>query len=456
MRAPNDGRGDDRWPQESGHSSADHETTQAFTRRDPAPGHDSQADRVEGEQTPPGAEEPTQDFTRDPAGASGPSGPAGRSGSSGPDDLTTQSFTRDALAGATPTAASDTPPEPEAAAQEREPGESSGDGERRGFTRRFVRGRVAGRGESLRGARGPAHGQDENVVAPAVEEPTQPGRAWRSEQAWNPGDTEPLPNGEDTHPRPDDTLADRRPTGFTDTFRDDDPPPYDPEPAGRGRGDGREPPPRRPRRRRRRRFRLRWLLTAVLVIALAIPPGTWGWVWYTARQDDRDPSDAIIVLGASQYNGVPSPVFEARLQHAQNLYQQGVAPVIITVGGKQPDDTYTEAAAGRDWLVEVGVPDGQVVAVEEGADTLQSIVAVAEVYDQETWETGIVVSDPWHSLRAQRMAADVGIDAGTSPARSGPAVIERSTQLWYITRETASLWYYWIFNDSSDIRVNAA
>ena len=194
----------------------------------------------------------------------------------------------------------------------------------------------------------------------------------------------------------------------------------------------------------------------ILVIVLAIPPATWGWVWYTARQDDRDRSDAIIVLGASQYNGVPSPVFEARLRQAQSLYQQGVAPMIVTVGGKQPGDNHTEAAAGRDWLTEVGVPSDQIIAVEEGSDTLQSIGAIAEVYDQETWETAIIVSDPWHSLRAKRMAADHGIEAGTSPARSGPAVIERSTQLWYITRETASLWYYWIFDDSSDIRVNAA
>ncbi|MBE3001642.1 YdcF family protein [Nocardiopsis sp. HNM0947] len=475
MRAPNDGRGDDRWPQESGRSSADRETTQAFTRREPAPGPDGQGGPVAGEQAPPGPEEATQQFTR------GAPGPADAPSAPGPDDLTTQSFTRDALAGAQPDASPAAPPEaaPEAGAQAWEPGEPTGDGERRGFTRRFVRGRPAGRGGSLRGTPGSAPGQDETVVAPAVDRPEQPGPAWRSEQgwqpdqgqapghqpqqAWNPGDTGPLPGGDRTHdgaqPRPDDTLADHRPTEFTDAFRDElppDPEPRDPEPAGRRGGDGREPPPRSPRRRRKRRFRMRWLLTMVLVIALAIPPATWGWVWYTARQDDRDASDAIIVLGASQYNGVPSPVFEARLQHAQNLYQQGVAPVIITVGGKQPDDTYTEAAAGRDWLVEVGIPDGQIVAVEEGADTLQSIVAVAEVYDQETWETGIIVSDPWHSLRAERMAADHGIDAGTSPARSGPAVIERSTQLWYITRETASLWYYWIFNDSSDIRVNAA
>lgn len=233
--------------------------------------------------------------------------------------------------------------------------------------------------------------------------------------------------------------------------------PYE-EPRVRERGGRRTPPPRThtPRRRRRRRFRARWIIALILVVAIAIPPGTWGWVWYTARQDDRTPSDAIVVLGASQYNGVPSPVFEARLRQAQVLYLDGVAPNIVTVGGKQPDDAFTEAAAGRNWLIEVGVPADHVVAVEEGSDTLQSFKAMEGVFESNGWETAILVSDPWHSLRSKVMAADHGIEAGTSPSRSGPAVIERQTQLWYITRETASLWYYWIFNDSSDIRVNAA
>ncbi|MGW8433818.1 YdcF family protein [Nocardiopsis sp. NPDC055879] len=239
------------------------------------------------------------------------------------------------------------------------------------------------------------------------------------------------------------------------------PEPYDDEPYDDGPYDDgpldEDPEPRpRPRRRKRRRFRLGRIITLILLVALAIPPATWGWVWYTARQDDREASDAIIVLGASQYNGVPSPVFEARLRQAQVLYLDGVAPVIVTVGGKQPDDNFTEAAAGRNWLVDVGVPADHVVAVEEGSDTLQSFQAVSEVYEANEWETAILVSDPWHSLRSKVMASDFGIEAGTSPSRSGPAVIERRTQLWYITRETASLWYYWIFNDSSELRVNAA
>ncbi|WP_084723155.1 YdcF family protein [Streptomonospora alba] len=234
-----------------------------------------------------------------------------------------------------------------------------------------------------------------------------------------------------------------------------EPDPAGPEPRApyrRGGGPGGSPP----RPPRRRRFRLRWFVALVLLLVLAAPPATWAWVWYTARADERPASDAILVLGASQYNGRPSPIFEARLAHAEELYREGVAPVLVTVGGNQPGDNYTEGGSGRDWLVEQGVPADDVVAVEEGGDTLQSITAVAGVFEERDWSSVVIVSDPWHSLRSRQMAEDHGMEAATSPSRSGPAVIERETQMWYITRETASLWYYWLFGDSTDIEVDAA
>src|SRR3954449_9873451 len=80
-------------------------------------------------------------------------------------------------------------------------------------------------------------------------------------------------------------------------------------------------------------------------------------IWWTARQDARPESDAIVVLGSAQYNGVPSSIFEARLEHALDLYENGVAPVIVTVGGKETGDKFTEAEAGRDYLTAAGVPD---------------------------------------------------------------------------------------------------
>ena len=129
-------------------------------------------------------------------------------------------------------------------------------------------------------------------------------------------------------------------------------------------------------------FALRWvrrLVSTAVVLVLLVVGGTAASVWWTARQDDRPRSDAIIVLGASQFDGEPSSVFKARLQHAKALYDGGVAPRVITVGGGAPGDRTTEADAGAAFLQE---RDVEVVAVPEGRNTLQSLEA-AEAYMSE-------------------------------------------------------------------------
>jgi uncharacterized SAM-binding protein YcdF (DUF218 family) len=165
-------------------------------------------------------------------------------------------------------------------------------------------------------------------------------------------------------------------------------------------------------------------------------------IWWTARQDSRPTSDAIVVLGSAQYNGVPSSIFEARLEHAIKLYEEGVAPVIVTVGGKAAGDQFTEAESGRDYLANAGIPGESLVAVPVGVDTLESIRAVATTFGEQGWDTAVLVSDPWHALRAERMAEDAGIDAESSPTRQGPAVQTRATQFRYILRETAAYLLY--------------
>jgi uncharacterized SAM-binding protein YcdF (DUF218 family) len=165
-------------------------------------------------------------------------------------------------------------------------------------------------------------------------------------------------------------------------------------------------------------------------------------IWWTARQDSRPPSDAIVVLGSAQYNGVPSSIFEARLEHALALYEDGVAPVIVTVGGKADGDQFAEAEAGRDYLAQAGVPTEALLAVPVGVDTLESIRAVATTFDEQGWTTAVLVSDPWHAMRAERMAEDEGIEAESSPTRQGPAVQTRTTQFRYILRETAAYLLY--------------
>ncbi len=165
-------------------------------------------------------------------------------------------------------------------------------------------------------------------------------------------------------------------------------------------------------------------------------------IWWNARQDSRPASDAIVVLGSAQYNGVPSSIFEARLEHAIDLYQDGVAPVIVTVGGRAAGDEFAEAEAGREYLANSGVPADALLAVPEGVDTLESMRAVAAAFGERGWQNAVVVTDPWHALRAERMAEDSGLEAESSPTRQGPAVQTRATQFRYILRETAAYLLY--------------
>lgn len=165
-------------------------------------------------------------------------------------------------------------------------------------------------------------------------------------------------------------------------------------------------------------------------------------IWWTARQDSQPTSDAIVVLGTAQYNGVPSSIFEARLEHALALYEQGVAPVVVTVGGRAEGDVFSEAEAGRDYLAAAGIPDDGLLAVPEGVDTLESMREVASAFDERGWSTAVLVTDPWHAMRAERMAEDSGMEASSSPTRQGPAVQTRAVQFRYILRETAAYLLY--------------
>ncbi|WP_245177052.1 YdcF family protein [Geodermatophilus sp. DF01-2] len=181
---------------------------------------------------------------------------------------------------------------------------------------------------------------------------------------------------------------------------------------------------------------------AVVLAVVLLVVSTATAIWWTARQDSRPASDAIVVLGSAQYNGVPSSIFEARLEHALALYEQGVAPMVVTVGGKAAGDQFTEAASGRAYLAGAGVSEDALLAVEEGVDTLESMRAVAAVFDERGWDSAVLVTDPWHAMRAERMAEDAGIAADSSPTRQGPAVQTRATQFRYILRETAAYLLY--------------
>src|SRR3954453_21279957 len=182
------------------------------------------------------------------------------------------------------------------------------------------------------------------------------------------------------------------------------------------------------------------LLLLVTSTALAI--------WWNARQDSRPSSDSIVVLGSAQYNGVPSSIFEARLEHALDLYENGVAPRIVTVGGKETGDQFTEAEAGRDYLTKAGVPEDALLAVPKGVDTLESMRLVAAAFGEHGWHSAVLVTDPWHAMRAERMAEESGLEAESSATRQGPAAQTRGTPFRYILRETAASLLYRVTGES--------
>jgi uncharacterized SAM-binding protein YcdF (DUF218 family) len=170
-------------------------------------------------------------------------------------------------------------------------------------------------------------------------------------------------------------------------------------------------------------------------------------VWRAAHADDAsrvDRADAIIVLGAAQYQGDPSPVFEGRLAHAALLYREGRSDRVVVLGGSRPGDEVTEAEAGRDWLIAEGLPAEAVVASPVGRTTLESLRAAAEWMRERDLRTAFLVSDPWHNLRIERMASDLGIDGHASATWQSAARTE-GTRLGGYVRETFAYLYYRLF-----------
>jgi uncharacterized SAM-binding protein YcdF (DUF218 family) len=167
-------------------------------------------------------------------------------------------------------------------------------------------------------------------------------------------------------------------------------------------------------------------------------------VWRAAHHDDASEisrADVIVVLGAAQYDGEPSPVFAGRLDHAALLYEQGRADRVLVLGGGQPGDRFTEAEAGRAYLIEKGVPQDAIVPVARGHTTYQSLRAAAPVMREAGMDSAFLVSDPWHNARVERMARDLGID-GHASATWQSAATSQDTRLEGYVRETFAYLYY--------------
>ena len=189
-------------------------------------------------------------------------------------------------------------------------------------------------------------------------------------------------------------------------------------------------------------------LAGLLVVALLVVGGTAASVIVEAGRDQRSPADAIVVLGAAQYNGRPSAVYAARLDHAAVLYRAGSAARILTIGGGQPDDQVTEGEAGRRYLGAAGIPTAALISVGQGNDTLVSLRAAQQLLGTHHWHSVILVTDPWHERRSALIAADLGLSVQVSAATSGPAVAP-SIESRYVVRETLGTLFYLLTGGSS-------
>ncbi len=184
------------------------------------------------------------------------------------------------------------------------------------------------------------------------------------------------------------------------------------------------------------------LVLTIVVAVVALRVVTVG------HRDERATAQAIVVLGAAQYDGRPSPVYSARLDHAAQLFRDGVAPHVVTIGGGQDGDRVTEGEAGRQYLRDAGIDPSALLAVGTGNDTLVSMRAAAQQLNNRGWTSVVLVTDPWHSERSQLIAGDLGLSVQVSPVSTGPATAP-GVEGRYVVRETLGVLFYLFTGGSS-------
>jgi uncharacterized SAM-binding protein YcdF (DUF218 family) len=192
--------------------------------------------------------------------------------------------------------------------------------------------------------------------------------------------------------------------------------------------------------RRRRRFR--WVVPTLVFLILAVPlllGSLVGAIYWQARTDEAVRSDAIVVLGAAQWNGRPSDVLQARLDRALELYEEGYAPLIVVTGGKALGDAFTEAETGRNYLVDRGVPASAIIEEDQSRDTWSSLKGVDAALSGTDVHSLLIVSDGFHLFRAEMMARKLGYEVHGSPASDSPIRPWSSTEFSYVIRETGGV-----------------
>jgi uncharacterized SAM-binding protein YcdF (DUF218 family) len=191
---------------------------------------------------------------------------------------------------------------------------------------------------------------------------------------------------------------------------------------------------------------MRRVLLGLLVAVLAYFAVTTTLVARWMGKDERPRVDAIVVLGAAQYDGRPSAIYQARLEHAIGLYGDGVAPLLVFTGGKEAGDRFTEGGSGARWALAQGVPASAVLAEEKSRTTYQNLAGAKRVLQPHT-PAGrrpriVIVSDPFHMFRAVKQAADLGMDAYPSPTRTSPLSASRIRLTESVLREDLAIGGY--------------
>lgn len=165
-------------------------------------------------------------------------------------------------------------------------------------------------------------------------------------------------------------------------------------------------------------------------------------IWQQGDVDEARHAGAVVVLGAAQYDGRPSQVFQARLDHAAALYNQGLAPWFVVTGGKRPGDRTTEAAVARAYALQAGIPEDRILIEDKGRSTLESMRAVAAILRAHGIGDAVFVSDPTHMLRVLRIAGDEGIAAFGSPTRTSPLESDAASRWGATVHELGALAIY--------------
>ena len=178
------------------------------------------------------------------------------------------------------------------------------------------------------------------------------------------------------------------------------------------------------------------VLGATLLLCVAYVGVTFVLVYRASRHDGARPSDALVVLGAAQYNGVPSPVLRDRLDHALTLYEAGLADHIVVTGGRREGDVFTEATTGYNYLRARGVPDASLLKEVGGHNTYESLAASARFLRALDLTDVVLVTDGYHALRVKTIAEGLGLDAQVSPTDTR---LSRGSELRQLLRETAAV-----------------